>query len=103
MADLLIKGMEMPDKLHTISTCRDADGVLQANCGDGTGWHDVVEVPTHGRLIDAGELRAAMYHNAFEKDSDMQRWDSGCWIRYKMFEKVIEAAPTVIEASEVEE
>ena len=45
MADILIKGMEMPDKLHTIDTCRDANGVLQANCGDGTGWHNVVEMP----------------------------------------------------------
>ena len=45
MADLLIKGMKMPDKMHTIETCRDANGVLQANCGDGTGWHDVVEMP----------------------------------------------------------
>lgn len=47
------------------------------------------------RLIDADALRAAMYHEAFETDSDMQRWDRGCWIRYKMFENAIEAAPTI--------
>lgn len=47
------------------------------------------------RLIDADALRAAMYHEAFETDTDMQKWDSGCWIRYKMFENAIEAAPTV--------
>jgi hypothetical protein len=47
------------------------------------------------RLIDAEELEKAMYHEAFEKDSDMQKWDSGCWIRYKMFENAIKAAPTI--------
>lgn len=47
------------------------------------------------RLVDADALRDAMYHEAFETDSDMQRWDSGCWIRYKMFEKAIESAPTI--------
>ena len=48
-----------------------------------------------GRLIDADKLSANMYHEAFEKDSDMQKWDSGCWIRYKMFENVLKAQPTV--------
>lgn len=47
------------------------------------------------RLIDADELNAKMYQEAFEKDSDMQKWDSGCWIRYKMFEKCINTAPTI--------
>lgn len=35
------------------------------------------------------KLRAIMYHKAFEEDSDMQKWDSGCWIRYKMFENAL--------------
>lgn len=47
------------------------------------------------RLIDADELEKEMYHEAFETDSDMQKWDGGCWIRYKMFENCIEKAPTV--------
>lgn len=47
------------------------------------------------RLIDCEALRKAMYHEAFETDSDMQRWDSGCWIRYKMFENALESAPTI--------
>lgn len=46
-------------------------------------------------FISRQALRDAMYHEAFETDSDMQRWDSGCWIRYKMFENAIEAAPTI--------
>lgn len=47
------------------------------------------------RLIDADKLNAEMYHEAFETDTDLQKWESGCWIRYKMFENAMENAPTV--------
>lgn len=47
------------------------------------------------RLIDAYALSRAMYHEAFETDSDWQRWDSGLWIRYKMFENALKNAPTI--------
>ena len=53
------------------------------------------------RLIDADVLDDAMYHEAFENDSSydernpMARWDSGLWIRYKMFENAIADAPTI--------
>ena len=63
---------------------------------------EITVIPDHGRLIDADELRQAMYHQAFETDSPMQKWDSGCWIRYKMFEQIEESAPTVIPAEEGE-
>ena len=63
-------------------------------------WCPLIPVPDHGRLIDADALRQAMYHQAFETDSPMQKWDSGCWIRYKMFERMEEAAPTIIPADE---
>lgn len=46
-------------------------------------------------LISRKALREAMYHEAFEKDSEMQKWDSGCWIRYKMFENLLKDAPSV--------
>ena len=49
----------------------------------------------HGRLIDADKLDRIMYHKAFETDSDMQKWDSGCWIRYKMFENAMDDAPII--------
>lgn len=48
-------------------------------------------------LIDRLALREKMYHEAFESDTDMQRWDGGCWIRYKMFENAVNDAP-IIEA-----
>ena len=47
------------------------------------------------RLIDADRLSREMYHEAFETDTDLQKWDSGCWIRYKMFENKLDSAPTV--------
>lgn len=47
------------------------------------------------RLIYADKLEKEMYHEAFETDSDMQKWESGCWIRYKMFENCIDRQPTV--------
>lgn len=52
----------------------------------------------HGRLIDADKFEFRMYHEAFEIDSDLQKWDSGCWIRYKMFEQNIHKAETIVEA-----
>jgi hypothetical protein len=47
------------------------------------------------RLIDADALGNRLYHEVFEKDSEDQRWDSGCWMRYKLFEKVLREQPTV--------
>ena len=44
-------------------------------------------------LISRQALKDAMYHKAFETDSDMQKWDSGCWIRYKLFENTIDEMP----------
>lgn len=49
------------------------------------------------RLIDKDALNERMYHDAFETYSDMQKWDGGCWIRYKMFENAIKDAPTIEE------
>ena len=47
------------------------------------------------RLIDADAFRHRMYHEVFEKDSEDKRWDSGCWMRYRLFDRVLEEQPTV--------
>ena len=47
------------------------------------------------RLIDADALNNSMYHEAFETDSELQKWDSGCWIRYKMFENHLDNVPII--------
>lgn len=46
-------------------------------------------------LISREALRRRMYHEAFETDNGMQKWDSGLWVRYKIFENVIEETPAV--------
>lgn len=100
---VLIKGMDMPKR------CVDCPmylaGMCSAKMGNGRcpldgrpDWCPLEEIPApHGRLIDAEALNDKMYHEAFEKDSELQKWESGCWIRYKMFENCINDAPAVIE------
>ena len=46
------------------------------------------------RYIDADALREKMFHEAFEKDTQDQKWDCGCWIRYHMFENAVDSIPT---------
>ncbi len=56
-----------------------------------------IEALTHepvGDCINRQALKQAMYHEAFEVDSDMQKWDGGCWIRYKLFEKIVDIMPS---------
>lgn len=56
------------------------------------------EIPEkHGPLVDINELSRIMYHNAFESDTDMQKWDGGCWIRYKMFENSLDEVRPLIQ------
>ena len=44
--------------------------------------------------IDKEKFIQAMYQESFVKDTDLQKWDSSCWIRYKLFENVIDKFPT---------
>lgn len=46
-------------------------------------------------LISRQALKQAIYHEAFEADTEMQKWDGGCWIRYKLFEKIVDILPSV--------
>lgn len=105
---ILIKGIDMPQNgdRHRITIYDNGDAyIATSNRLYETDRKDVevVEIPTpHGRLIDANKLEAMMYHEAFETDSDMQKWDSGCWIRYKVFENCMNRLlpDTIIEAEE---
>lgn len=36
------------------------------------------------------DLTELMYQKSMIEDSEMQKWDSGCWIRYKLFENCVE-------------
>ena len=42
------------------------------------------------KYIDAESFRRKMFEETFLKDSDEQKWDSGCWIRYGLFERCLE-------------
>lgn len=50
--------------------------------------------------IKREELEQKMYHEAFENDAQydeknpMAKWDSGLWIRFKLFENVLERLPS---------
>ena len=117
MSGVYIKGMEMPTSCSVCELC----GLYAEHKGDvhrcditmyvvdyEVGLEKrrdncpLIPIPEHGRLIDADALRAKMYHEAFETDTPMQKWDSGCWIRYKLFEMTEESAPTIIPAEEGE-
>ena len=94
---IYIKGMEMPKDYGRCMVIF-PDGRVTTEFGSQI-IAKAVYVPPHGRLIDADAMRAAMYHEAFETDSPLQKWDGGCWIRYKMFERMESSAPTIIPAA----
>lgn len=47
------------------------------------------------RLIEADALDRAMYHKSFEVDDGRNVWNSGLWIRYKIYEEASREAPTI--------
>jgi hypothetical protein len=90
------QGAMCPFKEHKYISDGDWQPPSDTEKGD---WCPLRPLPEkRGRLIDGDALREKMYHDAFETDSEMQRWDSGCWIRYKMFENNIDDAETIVEA-----
>lgn len=97
---ILLRHADIPKYGHRIVILSDGHAYYEDFANPYVDLGEVVKVPPHGRLIDADALRQTMYHEAFETDSPLQKWDSGCWIRYKMFERMEETAPTIIPASE---
>lgn len=47
------------------------------------------------RLIDADALDREMYRKSFEVDDGRNVWNSGLWIRYKIYEEAVRDAPTI--------
>ena len=114
---VLVKGMKIPKNCSDCQLNYDMmsciitgtrfwdDTLMDFDCQESRLYDcPLVELPEkHGRLVDVNELSKKMYHDAFETDTPLQKWDGGCWIRYKMFEINRDAALTVIEAEGVEE
>ena len=95
---IILKGIDLPHEEINLTITKDGriylDNKYQLIA-------EAIQIPTpHGRLIDANKLEAMMYQEAFEIDSDMQKWDSGCWIRYKVFENCMNRLlpDTILEA-----
>lgn len=94
MADLLIKGVEMPINclscpLNSVRICRLLHRAIAID-----GKHDdcpVVELPIHDRLIDADKLLI----DIMDRGIDQVQFDD-----YSEFCSAIFDAPTVIDASE---
>ena len=106
MSDILIKGMKMPVRCEdcpmghelNVGTCVTGYGCLATlnmgnasirpiSCGTKPKWCPLIEVPPHGRLIDAD----AIEYNMSSLYSD----------KIKMVSKsAIENMPTIIEAEE---
>lgn len=90
---IYIRNIDIPEIKRGVAAIINIDDILFLKTED-----DIVLIPDHGDLIDRDALNDAMYHEAFETDSALQKWDSGCWIRYKMFERHRDSAPVVIPA-----
>jgi len=108
---VLIKGMEKPKNCEGCNFAEWMNGTIYCHCiryatvisemEQLLSLCPLVEVPTpHGRLIDADKIQNEMYCKSFETDDGRQKWDSGLWIRYKVFEESINNVPTVIESEE---
>ena len=110
MTDLLIKGMEMPidgdylfsfasDEKETI--CR-IEKVSRDGSGTPIQYRMVVELPTHGRLIDAEELKELFRETitGIATRTDMKGAYEHMIRASAMVIDMIDDATTVIEASE---
>lgn len=109
MSGVYIKGLDAPTSCYSCAYAYDGMcEILGLEYSLPSNWREkrkdcpIVSVPDHGDLIDIDKLSDAMYHEAFEMDSYWQKWDSGCWIRYKMFERLRDSVPVVIPAERSE-
>lgn len=99
---LILEGIDLP-KDGTIKIEILPNGKVWVDKGKEYYWaNDIVtQIPKdHGRLADLDDLSARMYHEAFNTDTPLQKWDGGCWIRYKMFENCRDSTPIIFKAEE---
>lgn len=55
---------------------------------------------TVGDKISREELKRTMYHEVYDRESALVRWNNGCWIRYKLFDKVVTSIPACTNTNE---
>lgn len=107
---VLIEGMEMPKNCDECPCYYETEGawrnecqVLREECAISEGrpsWCPLVEIPPHGRLIDADALEDRCSRQATDEWNKSTGTNWG--YAYATFESDVEDAPTVIEAEEGE-
>ena len=86
----------VPGKRHAMKT---EHGYAESN--EKPDWCPLVEVPDHGRLIDADALTVIIKEYIEEySDTDENGWHSGKWCAMKEAEMAINDAPTIRPAEE---
>lgn len=72
---------------------RDCNKCIHHTSGSCSAWECTgTKTVDDVRADELAEVEEAMYHQCFEcdNDEDMQKWEGGNWIRYKLFENVME-------------
>lgn len=104
MSGVYINGMEMPIIEMEWTIRHGADGKwyaidTNAETSDGE-WHEIIPVPSHGRLIDADALEANIWkmRARYQMLDDTQIADK---IMHGMYltERAVKDAPTIIQTS----
>lgn len=73
--------------------CADCPGNTEADCANKLMLKAADEIEksfNEGFNQALRRLETTMYAKAFVHPDGMVRWDSGCWVRYKLFEKCLE-------------
>lgn len=104
MADILIRGMEMPDNLSDIRFGKDFHGnIIAINLGnrDGDGYYkrnEVIALPDHGDLIDIRTVLEIVMQYVPDDDGTCSKGD----VDLRELLDDIENAPVIVPASEEE-
>ena len=88
---VLIKGLRMPTEDEIIIRIQPSGAILD-QCGHRI-LQKAIQVPPHGRLIDADALKDLYHYNTHDSDID-KAWTGN-------IRRSIDSAPTVLEAEEV--
>lgn len=98
MADLLIKGYDLKgSEILQLMECKDGSYLAWNVYDEEQKECEVVEIPTHGRLIDADELKARVMSQI---QGSFQNGNKETLLFAQGLNMFLEHSPTVIEASE---
>ena len=99
---VLVKGMKIP-KDKPIRIVLNPNGQLFVDHGVHFTEYEAVELPPHGRLIDADALRLLYDFNGYEPTGDMTEEEfDRLMCRLPVIRANIDDAPTIIEAEDEE-